>query len=205
MKDFPTGFATQTSTLDEALFKEADAALIRQLSDKGYAVHAGLTAKYAGDIMQMCLQPSIKEYCPNDCGRRFKDLEAAKQWLAKGRAAFLLVHKTNNSLVGYGWAGRETSPHVPGGETTFAIRIGESHQGQGLSTPYLRLIIAATAAIYGARNIWLETWASDAAAVHIYHKLGCIDVNQVEDQRPTADGSTMSDTRLYMSLPNDRL
>jgi ribosomal protein S18 acetylase RimI-like enzyme len=53
--------------------------------------------------------------------------------------------------------------------------------------------------------MWLETWASDGAAVHIYHKLGFEDVDSQVDQRPTAGGQTVADTRLYMSLPNELL
>ena len=207
MKDFPTGFAAQTTPLDESIFSQADAELISLLKEKGYEVHTGLTTAYADDIARMCLEPSIKEYCPNDSGRRFTDRAAAEKWLAKGRVAFLLLKKENNelSLSGYGWAGVETSPHVPGGEITFALRVGEAGQGQGLATPFSRLVIAATATIYVARNFWLETWASNGGAVHIYHKLGFVDVDQTSNDRPTADGQTVADTRLYMSLANDRL
>ncbi len=85
------------------------------------------------------------------------------------------------------------------------MRVGEASQGQGLATPFSRLILAGSATLYGSQDMWLETWASDGAAVHIYHKLGFEDVDSQVDQRPTAGGQTVADTRLYMSLPNELL
>jgi ribosomal protein S18 acetylase RimI-like enzyme len=208
MSDFPISFAPQTVALDKTLFSESDQKLIDHLAELGYEIHSGLTTSYADDISKMCLQPSIKEYCPNDSGRRFTDQEATENWLSKGRAAFLLLKKEANhelSLSGYGWAGLEKSTHVMSGETTFALRVGEADQGKGLATPYCRLILAGAAAIYEAKNMWLETWSSDSAAVHIYHKLGFVDEDQVDDMRPTSSGQTVPDTRLYMYLANDKL
>jgi len=51
----------------------------------------------------------------------------------------------------------------------------------------------------------LETWASNGAAAHIYHKLGFQDVAQAPGHRPRADGQTIDDTRIYMELPNKYL
>lgn len=205
---FPDTFDVATRPLTAADLSGADAALVQQLAEKGYEVHTGLTTDFADDIARMCLQPSIKEYCPNDSGRRFTDRQATESWLAKGRAAFLLLKREADgtlSLAGYGWAGTEASPHVPEGQTTFALRVGEASQGQGLATPFCRLILAGSAGLYGSQNMWLETWASDGAAVHIYHKLGFEDVDSQADQRPTSSGQTVADTRLYMSLPNELL
>lgn len=205
MKDFPTAFVDKTTPLGEDMLSLADAALLKQLAEKGYEIHVGLTENLADQISQMCLQPSIKEYCPNDSAKRFTNRATTEKWLSKGRAAFLLLKSDTKSLAGYGWAGPATSPQVPGGEVTFAIRVGEADQGKGLSTPFLRLIIAGTAALYVVKNVWLETWASDGAAVHIYHKIGCTEVNRVDDKRSTATGEAVADTRIYMKLPNELL
>lgn len=207
MRDFPTQFADKTEPLTAEMFEAPDAELVRQLAEKGFAVHSGLTEIYAQAIINMCLQPSIKEYCPNDYGRRFSDLEAAHQWLTKGRAVFLLLKREGEGLdlYGYGWVGNEASPHVPGGETTFALRVGEQGQGQGLATPFSRLMVVGAAKLYEAKNIWLETWQSNGAAVHIYHKIGFEDVDQEFSSRPTANGETIEDTRLFMRLPNELL
>jgi RimJ/RimL family protein N-acetyltransferase len=207
VSDFPSEFTQQTTPFDESLFSEPDIELIHNLNEMGYEVHFGLTPGYADDISKMCLQPSIREYCPNDSGRRFTDLKATERWLSKGRAAFLLLKKEAGDLrlSGYGWSGLEKNSRVMSGETTFALRIGEADQGKRLATPFCRLILAGTAAIYEAKEMWLETWSSDAAAVHIYHKIGFVDVGQVNDKRPTLSGQSVVDTRLYMSLPSDRL
>src|SRR5579884_1049083 len=156
MSNFPVEFAERTEQLTADRLSGDDVEMLQRLSEKGYEIHTGLTQAFAEQIMEMCLQPSIKEYCPNDCGRRFKDLEAVRTWLAKGRGAILLLKNDagNLRLAGYGWAGGELSVHVPGGETTFAIRIGEADQGQGLATPYCRLIVAGSSLIYDAKNYW---------------------------------------------------
>jgi len=191
MKLFPTRFMATTEPLAANQFDEADEQLIKQLADQGYEVHSGLTSNYADQIAKMCLQPSIKEYCPNDAKQRFTNRSATEQWLSKGRCVFLLLKRQNNqelTLVGYGWAGTGTSSHVPKGQTTFAVRLGEDGQGQGLATPFTRLIVASTALVYGSKNLWLETWASNTAAAHIYHKLGFIDIDQQSGKRPTDHG-----------------
>ena len=207
MDNFPTTFTDETVPLDETLFNDADVVLLRELIGKGYELHTGLTLAYANEISKMCQQPAIKEYCPNDAGKRFTDRYAAEHWASKGREVFLLLKKDGEklNLAGYGWTGPETSQQIPGGEITFAPRIGEGSQGQGLSSPYSRLIIAATHALYNVQNFWLETWASNGAAVHVYHKLGFSDVKQEEGERPTLGGGQVKDVRIYMSLPNELL
>jgi ribosomal protein S18 acetylase RimI-like enzyme len=207
VKTFPLTFVAQTAALNNAFLNQADGELIDELARKGYVVQTGLTRAYADDIARMCRQPSIKEYCPNDAGRRFTNQIATEQWLTKGRLTFLLLKKDEAefSLAGYGWSGAEISPHVLTGQTTFALRVGEGSQGQGLATPFARLILATTASLQHAENFWLETWLSDGAAVHIYHKLGFKDVEQVNDRRPTVTGNIIDDIRIYMSLPNNLL
>jgi ribosomal protein S18 acetylase RimI-like enzyme len=192
MKPFPTGF-TKLQQIDAA-----------ELATQGYEVWAGLSPEYVAQIIHIAQEPSIREYCPNDAAFRFTDSPAAGRWLAKGRGAFLLIKQGDNTtmLAGYGWSGPETNEQVSSGETTFALRISERCQGQGLATPFAAVIIAASVDLYGARNFWLETWQSNAAAVHVYHKLGFTDVDATPSQRPTADGTLVSDTRLYMTLAN---
>lgn len=207
MINFPVSFEEKTVPLPLYKLKESDRQLAQQLADKGYEVHIGLTPEFTDAIAKVAKQPSIREYCANDSAERFKNRESAQRWLTKGRAVFLLLRRTDNKndlhLAGYGWSGRATSPHVPGGETTFALRVSETDQGHGLAIPFARLIVNATAAFYGAPHIWLETWASNTGAVHIYHKLGFQTVAKKPAQRPKPDGSTAPDTRLYMTQLSD--
>lgn len=203
MSAYPTSLAGETIQLTAEMVGLA-AEAINQLAERGFEVHVGLTEAYAEAIIQMCLEPAIKEYCPNDYGQRFRDLSATRDWLSKGRAVFLLLKREGEGLklAGYAWTGSGTSSHVAGGETTFAIRIGEIGQSQGLATPFSQAVLAASARLFDAKNVWLETWQSNGGAVHVYHKVGFIDVDQTSSQRPSANGGTVADTRLYMSLPN---
>ncbi|MEK7059410.1 MAG: GNAT family N-acetyltransferase [Patescibacteria group bacterium] len=187
---------------------EAGQQAFQKLADRGYEVRVGLTSELADQIEAMAREPSIREFCPNDCGGRFADRASTELWLSKRRATFLLVNKSDSDdlrLVGYGWVGLGSNDHIRGGETTFAIRIGEAGQGQGLATPFAQLIVSAAAAIYGAKNMWLETWQSNGGAVHVYHKIGFEDVAEEPAERADSTGQKIPDTRLYMSLPNERL
>jgi ribosomal protein S18 acetylase RimI-like enzyme len=208
MIPFPSGFVATTQKLPEDLLGETGVQAAHKLADQGYEVHVGLTPEFADRISVMAQEPSIREYCPKDSGERFAGQASTERWLAKKRSMFLLLKRTVDdglSLAGYGWSGSESSPHVPGGETTFAIRIGEAGQGQGLATPFSWLIIAGSAVLYGAKNLWLETWAVNAGAVHVYHKIGFVTVAEKPDERVLPDGKTTPDTRVYMSLPNELL
>ena len=208
MSNFPSDFEDRTVPLTADAVGEAGAAAIAKLAESGLEVHTGLTEELAEQIIQMAREPGIREYCPNDCGKRFKDMAAVGGWLAKKRGTFILLKRSDDgdlTLAGYGWAGDGTSEYVPGGETTFAIRIGEAGQGQGLASPFSWLIVAGAAKLYDAGNFWLETWASNGAAVHTYHKIGFKDVAEAAAQRPTGSGGLVDDTRLYMSLDNQFL
>lgn len=208
MSNFPTDFEVATEKIETSILNnQSDKDLLDYLETAGYELHRGLTTEIAEKIIEMALEPAICEYCPNDSGSRFIDLDATRQWLQKGRAVFLLMRKQDNGLelAGYGWTGKGSSKWVKDGQTTFAIRIGKAGQGQGLATPFSRLIVSASAIKYGAQDFWLETWASNAAAVHIYHKIGFVDVAQELSERPSLKEGTVSDTRLYMTLSNDKL
>ncbi len=208
MIDFPTTLEATTQALPIEALGEAGQQAVRQLAERGYEVRVGLTPELADQIAAMAREPSIREFCPNDYGGRFADRASTELWLSKRRATFVLVNKSDSDdlrLIGYGWVGLGSSPHVRGGEATFAIRIGEAGQGQGLATPFAKLIVDGSAAIYGAKNMWLETWQSNGGAVHVYHKIGFVDVNQEPSQRLSSNGEKIADTRLYMSLPNELL
>ncbi len=205
MMDFPDSFADETQKLNQDLLDEADAAAARQMEERGYEVHVGLTPAFAEAIAVMAEEAGIREYCPKDLSERFTDRAAAERWLSKKRSTFLLLKRMDDgslALAGYGWAGTGSNDHAPGGKTTFALRIGEIGQGQGLAAPFSRLIIAATAALYGAADFWLETWGSNGAAVHIYHKLGFETVDEEPGERHSPGGERVPDTRIYMLLPN---
>ena len=126
-----------------------------------------------------------------------------EKWLSKGRV--LVTIWQDEKIVGYGWAGNGTSARVESGENTFAIRLGSAASGKGLATHFARLIVEATSILFGLKDIWLETWQSNGGAVHIYHKIGFIDVAEEKSTRKKADGTEVEDVRLYMTLPNENL
>jgi GNAT superfamily N-acetyltransferase len=209
MIDWPHQFNEASSPISTADLGTTGIEAAQKLAAQGYEVHIGLTPELADQILAMSRQPAIREYCPKDSSERFADRAATEHWLAgKGRAVFLLFKKTDDEslqLAGYGWSGPVSSSHAPGGETTFALRVGEVGHGQGLAAPFSWLIIAASAALYGARDFWLETWGSNGAAIHIYHKIGFETVDEEPGERLNTDGQKIADNRIYMLLPNNLL
>lgn len=207
MSNLPNTFAEKTEPLNKGLSKICDEA-IENLESKGYEVRLGLTTEYADQITVMAQEPAILENCPKDAATRFTDRAATEAWLARLRGVFLLLKKTDDGepkLAGYGWISAEPSEHVPAGESSWAIRVGQDHQGQGLSTPFSTLIVYGSAKVYGVSNIWLSTWESNGAAIHVYHKLGFKDVFSEPVHREHLDGEGFDDTRQYMLLPNELL
>lgn len=202
--NYPVEFQESLSEFPTSKLGPLGQAAWESLTSKGYEVKIGMTKDVAASIHDMSQEPSIREYCPKDLTERFSDDEAVGQWLKKGRATFVLV-ADDGTVVGYGWVGLGTSSHVPDGKTTFAIRLGEASQGKGLATDYARLMIAGAAILYGASNVWLETWESNGGAVHIYHKLGAVDVAQVSSKRPRPNGQAVDEERLYMMIPDNLL
>lgn len=215
---YPTSFAESTAPLPSNLGDQATEAAA-QLAEHGFVVHAGLTPEYAGVISQIARQAAIREYCPKDATEsRFGTPESAAQWLKKGdeklrtygRGMFVLLHQTAGEpeVAGYGWTGPEASDHVPGGQVTFAVRMNEAFQGMRAARPFTTLIVAGSAALYGAEGVWLEAWASNIRATSTYERAGFVrhpEATTSIDQRPSLRrGRVLPDARLYMSFP-DRL
>ena len=202
MIPFPDSYVSELRPLPAEQVSEDGRAAIESLRTKGYEVQAGLTPEYADAIAVMALEPSIKEYCPNDSGSRFINRQTTAEWLSKKRATFLLLNKSDDGqfeLAGYGWVGAKQNSLIPGGETTFSLRVSENHQGKGLASPFSVSMLAAATAIYGPKHMWLESWESNGGAVHIYHKIGFQDVASKQEERPTATGQMVADTRLFMT------
>ncbi len=93
MLAFPDTFDTTTRPLTAEGLGPADAAALKQLAEKDYEIHVGLTPEYADAIIKMALEPDIREYCPKDCAERFAD-RAAHRALAGQKAGRVSAIKT---------------------------------------------------------------------------------------------------------------
>jgi hypothetical protein len=200
MKAFPTSFSDEVDILGPDYDSKTNQAL-SDLADRGFVILHGLTAELSEQIYRMAREKHIREYCPRDCTEeRFGTTESTARWLSKGQAFFMLAKKTDSGfdVVGYGWSAPKETDKIPRGQTTFAVRLGEAGLGQRLSLPFCKAILGATTGIYGVGNFWLETWASNAGAVHLYEELGFEKVTEVRGGRTTTDGLDIEDTRLFM-------
>lgn len=215
---YPTQFAEQTTPLPFGLGVRADEAMC-ELASRHLTVHTGLTTEFARAIGSIAQQRTIQEYCRNDAAKRFTNIESTATWLRKGddtlrafgRGVFLLLHEDSEhttKLAGYGWTGPELSARLPGGKVTFAVRMNEAFQGMGAARPFTNLIVAGSAALYGARDIWLEAWGSNTRATSAYERVGFVHHPEATEYalRPSLRyNSDVPDVRLYMSLPDEML
>lgn len=198
MIQFPTTFSKES---DSRILKDQSIEQLERLNDAGYDVWLGLTKSESESLLEIALQPSIKEYCPKDCAIRLKDIPSTEAWLAKGHQFYLLKERSTGKIAGYAWSGNGSSPHIPEGKITCALRLNEDFQGRGLATPFLAVVIAHTKIEYPGGLIWLEGWESNIGAIHIYKKLGFELVASEKSTRPTRDWNIVEDTRLFMQLP----
>lgn len=192
MNTYPTRFEQKEiiPTLDDSL------------RTRGFIVKAGLEAADIEEIGRIARTDSVREFCPNDAVSRFGSVSHAEKWLAKGRGMFQLQQIGADRLAGYGWTGPEECPFIKDGETTFAVRLSPEFAGQGLAVPFTNAILLGSAALFGSKNIWLETWQSNQAAVRTYQKNGAVLIASMPSERATQTNDTgqRSDVRLFMKF-----
>lgn len=127
----------------------------------------------------------------------------------------------NLTMAGYGWTGPElcdvfanllenqsdisvtsVDPYLlESANVTWAERISEEFQGQGLAAPFGTLITAGTRHFNpGVETIWLDTWGSNGPAFPTYSKIGFVYVPEADHPaiHQTANGDRFDDVRLHM-------
>jgi len=211
MTNFPTTFADKPVHLQRNGFYDIQSNdALRQLSEIDLVVVAGITPADVPQMANIATQDGVREFCPKDIASRWGDVNMAEAQLKKGggRAAFLLKEVLTDAVAGYGWTGHEPCDELPGYPVTFAVRLHEDYRGKHLAAPFSRVIVAGSMALYGARGIGLETWASNTGAVRSYLASGAELVTTRDDVRPTLkpepgdiDGKRR-DVRLFMKWPH---
>jgi hypothetical protein len=212
MANFPTGFENEPHILQPTDLRPAHSENLSRLQAAGYDVVAGLDRSSVPHLTEIAQQEGTREFCPNDIKRRWGDEVMAEKQLAKdgGRGVLRLVARETGATFGFGWTGsisEEEQEYLPMCENTFALRLHEAARGRRLGSPFSRVIVAGSMALWGARNIGLETWASNTAAVRTYLSAGAQLVTTKDDVRPTLDRQKFShqnhrnDVRLYMHYP----
>ena len=206
--NYPTSFSENLIDIREFELSEHGSVAAEKLAVSGFYVSAGLRRRDVPEIGRLASSDPIREYCPNDYSpSRFLTEASTQEWLIKEREVFQLRSIGSGVLAGYGWTGPDKHKLVPGGDTTFALRVSPEFAGRGLGTPFTGAILAGSIALFGDRKIWLETWESNAKAVKTYMRNGAKLIAAVDGTRPTltptedaVDGSRLIDTRLYMSF-----
>lgn len=162
---------------------------VGRLICSGLKLYAGVRVNDQPEIAAIARQEAVKEYCPKDDISRFHSEDSMAEWLKKGRGMFLLKRSRDDALAGYGWTGPEQCDEIPGQQNTFAIRLNKDViAGKGIGKLFTTAITAGSMSLYGARNIGLETWGSNTAAVKTYLGAEAELVTSVDSQRPTLQG-----------------
>jgi hypothetical protein len=190
MAHFPNTFAEELMPLPEDLGEVGNAALER-IRAVNFDVKAGLTIDAASQMVAYSKDEAVREYCPNDAQSRFSSLASTQSWLKKhgGRGVLLMTKQVSAStelVAEAGWEGLTSDD--PEGEVTFAVRAYELARGKRLTEDFSRVVIAASAVLYGVdskRQLALETWRSNIAAGKIYGRIGFEETHDVLDKRET--------------------
>lgn len=207
---YPKTFAAELYPLEPAGLGQAGNEAVEQLLAANYEVVAGVRRDDVKEIAAIARQNPVREYCAKDALTRCGDEEMMAAWFdgkKDGRGVFLLRHTGTLAVAGYGWTGPELCQELPESLVTLAVRLDEGVSGQGLGVPFTTAILYGSMALYGARNIGLETWGSNTAAVKTYLRAGADLVTTKDDVRPTLQhgphvvGGKRQDVRLYMQFP----
>jgi hypothetical protein len=207
MANFPNTFAEKLQYLPADLGEDGNAARER-LAEKGFVVVAGLTRHMAGAVSAAASQEHIVEVCPKDpTEKRFGTEESTEKWLGKGggRGVMLMAKPVGKGalemamaedpvalkklrMVAYSWEGGEKSEIIAATgtevDTTFAIRMTQEGLGHKASADFTTVTVAGSAALYGAQNVWLETYGWNIPANKAYKQAGF-------EQVTTPDGSPL--------------
>lgn len=212
--NFPNTFEESPYILMPTNLLPAHSEHLRILNEKGYDVIAGLARTAVPALTEISQQAGTIEFCPNGLKHRWGNESMAEKQLAKdgGRGVLQLVSRKTGDTIGFGWTGsisEQDKAYLPMCENTFALRLHEASRGKKIGAPFSRVIVAGSMALWGARNIGLETWASNTPAVKTYLSAGAELVTTKDDVRPTTlrgpgrfqYNNHRNDVRLYMNYP----
>ena len=195
MLHYPTTFAETLVPVDPDILDVEGRDAVVDLNNRGFEVVSRVRREDVPDLAEISAQEGsaqdgVREFCRNDLDKRFANPKMMAAWHEKdgGRGTFLL--RQLGATAGHGWTGPiaedgEERKLVPGAEVTFAIRLSGAFGGQGLAVPFTKAIVWGSVALYGARNISLETWGSNTRAVRTYLKAGAEVVTTADGWRPT--------------------
>jgi len=169
-------------------------------------VQVGLREQDVDGLTELAMQEAIRTYCWKDLSGRFGNVGMTRNWLEKkgngveqmGRGMLQLRHPTSSVQAAYGWVGPEECAFIPESQNTFAERVSEQFAGRGIGTLFATVIVSGATALWGARNIGLETYASNKGAIKVYERAGAEFVTERDSVRRGLDGDDVKDKRRYM-------
>lgn len=152
------------------------------LEDKGLQVYRGWDGTLRDQLVIASCQSHILQYTPGDAERRFTTAEAADAWYHEhDRVVYSLGQKA--MLAGLIWYGNSPDKNLDA-DYTFAIRMYEASQGQGLARSFLEAAHSDFRQhTHNERNVWLSTSADEvknAAALRLYRNAGYNTVNEAD-------------------------
>jgi hypothetical protein len=205
--NYPTTFSPELIPLRDVITDDAGLAALEGLEAAGFEAVGGLRRVDLLGVTAIAETDPVQEYCPNDMKKRVGDESMAETWHGDrgGKGVVLLRRLGDGAIAGYGWtspAPEDEKKMIPGEEVTFAERLGPLAAGQGLGALFAEVIVSGAVKLHGARNVGLETWGSNPAAIKSYLKAGVSLVATRDDYRPTLTPTQAE--MLYSKQPGKR-
>lgn len=141
---------------------------------KNFLIKSDLGKKQVLQLIEYSkTDPLIKKFTGDS--KRFKNLDAYKNWRKNKKVIYALSDKKNN-LLGLIWFSKKESS-FGGYPFTFAIRTYAAARGKGLSKEFMRISFEdfVKSNLYQkdeARGVWLEVSADNTPAIKIYQDFG---------------------------------
>jgi len=147
---------------------------MRMSDGTALSVVFGLSKEMAEALKAHALDDTDEELQKNTSDRARFGTGSYEDWYAKDRYPFALVTDTG-ALAALIWLGPQAFPGEEAGEwDTMAFRSYVPYRGKGIMTPFGRFAIQTYLALKPGHRIWLETDATNAAAIGLYEKLGFV-------------------------------
>lgn len=153
--------------------------------NKQLTIKRGLTKAQIQQLINFAQTDALVRKFTSDQDR-FKNKAAYNQWREKDRTIYSLVDNQDN-LVGIIWFGEKELPKNSKYKVTFAVRLYPPVRGRGLAATFVRTIFSHHFATdeykkLNSRGVWLETVRTNERAVHLYDKLGFVQIT-LPDER----------------------
>jgi uncharacterized cofD-like protein len=151
-----------------------DASRLNEVAGEELVILRGLTSALRTQLVEKSDQPHIRLWTPRDSSERFTSEGMIELRQAEGDEFYSLVRPGEpEDLGGVMWLKRKYFESSSPFNTTFAVRLYEGYEGQGLGQPFMNGVLEDYTTLHpGPNYIWLGVKERNERAKRLYNKLG---------------------------------